>query len=170
VSAYSMKSHRKNARLLLILGLLVWLTGIIITPILAAGDLPLGKKLASFMYFFYKPVCHQISDRSFMLDGFTLAVCNRCFAFYLGGLFICIIYFFRDKIYMLTRISYILLVLPALLDFILEKVDLYTNVSGLRLFTGLLLGIAVFQLLFVSLFMESQRKKLIPSIHPTQKG
>ena len=68
--------------------LVLWLIGIIITPILTAK----GWSLGQFMYFFYKPVCHQLSDRSFWLDGFTLAVCIRCFGFYLGGLFISLFY------------------------------------------------------------------------------
>jgi hypothetical protein len=47
---------------------------------------------------------------------------------------------------------------PAFLDFVLEKFNLYTNIDLLRLVTGLLLGIAVFQLLLVSLSMDTTKQ------------
>ena len=145
-----MDFHRKVA-LLIIFGLGAWIAGIIITPLLAASEGILWQKMASFMYFFYQPVCHQLADRSFFLDGFTMTVCARCFCFYLGGLLVASIYLFRDKIQMWKISIYSLLITPAVLDFILEKLNLYSNLTGLRLLTGLLLGLAIFHLLLVSL-------------------
>jgi len=154
-----MAKSNQNKRIVLsiILGLVVWLAGIIVTPMLLTSEWPLGQKVSAFMYFFYKPVCHQIADRSFWLDGFTLAVCVRCFSFYLGGLLVTSFYLFKDKICLWTTIRYILLVSPAFLDFLLEKLDFYTNIGWLRLLTGLLLGVAVFQLLLVSFFMGATK-------------
>jgi uncharacterized membrane protein len=140
--------------------LVMWLVGIIVAPMFAASGLSLGQKIASFMYFFYKPVCHQISDRSFWLDGFAIAVCIRCFSFYFGGLFVTSIYLFKEKIHMWTMSRYILFILPALLDFLLEKMNFYTNIAGLRLFTGFLLGIAIFHLLLVSLSTDSTTQEV----------
>lgn len=131
-------------------GLFLWLLGIIITPILAASGIPAGQKIAAFTYFFYQPVCHQMPDRSFWLEGFTLAVCVRCFAFYLGGFLITFISLFRNKIQMWYFSIYILLVAPAVIDFVLEKSGFYTNVIDLRIFTGLSLGFAIFHLLLAS--------------------
>ena len=147
---------RRNVVIFIILGLVLWLVGIFVTPILATSNWSWGQKISAFMYFFYKPVCHQISERSFLLNGHTLAVCVRCFSFYLGGLLVTSIYIFKDKIYMWTITSYIFFVLPALLDFLLEKIDFYTNIGGLRLLTGLLLGIAFFQLLLLSMAMNKR--------------
>ncbi len=149
-----------NKKLVLIisLGLAVWLAGILVTPVLASNNWPLGRKVAAFMYFFYKPVCHQIPGRSFCLDGFTLAVCVRCFSFYLGGLFITLACLFKGKIRLWPLTTYILMAAPAFLDFVLEKFNLYTNIDLLRLVTGLLLGIAVFHLLLVS-FSTSTTKQ-----------
>jgi len=110
-----------------------------------------GKKWPPLCIFFYQPVCHQLADRSFFLDGFTMTVCVRCFCFYLGGLLIASIYLFKDNIQMWKLSSYGLLIIPAVLDFLLEKFDLYSNITGLRLLTGLLLGLAIFHLLLVSL-------------------
>ncbi len=39
---------------------------------------------AALLYGFFAPVCHQIAERSFDLAGHPLAVCHRCFGFYVG--------------------------------------------------------------------------------------
>ena len=140
--------------------LVVWLAGIVVTPMLAASEFPLGQRVATFMYFFYKPVCHQIPGRSFWLDGYTLAVCIRCFGFYMGGFFVTFRYLFKKNIYLWKTSIYILFVAPALIDFVSEKFNLYTNMTGLRLFTGLLLGIAIFHLLLVSLSTVSKTQEV----------
>jgi len=139
---------------------ILWLSGIIITPMLAGGDGSIGQKISAFMYFFYKPVCHQMFDRSFLIEGYTLAVCVRCFGFYLAGFLVASNYLVKKKINMWRMSGYILYVLPALLDFLLEKINIYTNIFEFRLITGFLLGVAVFQLLFVSLFISKPNQKV----------
>jgi uncharacterized membrane protein len=141
----------KRVLLIVNLGLVVWLVGIVVTPMLAASGLPLGQKFSAFMYFFYQPVCHQITERSFWLDGFTLAVCVRCFSFYLGGFVITLIYLFKNSPRLWKISNYVLFVAPVFIDFLSEKLGFYTNFVILRLLTGFLLGIAFFQLLIVSL-------------------
>ena len=152
----------KKITLAISLGLTMWIVGIVVTPLLAAAEGLFGQKIASFAYFFYQPVCHQIHERSLLFEGYTFAVCVRCFSFYLGGLFIAVIYLFKDKIQMLKISSYILLVAPAVLDFGFEKFNLYTNIDLLRLVTGLLLGIAIFHLLLVSLSMDTAKQGAKP--------
>lgn len=49
-------------------------------PLLAASD----GGAASLLYEFFAPVYHQIADRSFHLADHPLAVCHRCFGFYVG--------------------------------------------------------------------------------------
>jgi len=139
-------------------GLVLWLAGIILTPILAASAMLLGRKIAAFMYFFYSPVCHQIADRSFWLNGYPLPVCIRCLGFYLGGFFISLIYLFKNAVYFWRMRIYILLIAPTFLDFVFEKINLYTNFVGLRHLTGIMLGIAIFQLLLFSLSSDISKK------------
>jgi uncharacterized membrane protein len=148
---------QKKVSLLISCGLAIWIMGIILTPLLAAGEWTFGQKIAAFGYFFYQPVCHQIPERSFWLYGFTLPVCARCFSFYLGGLFITGYYLFKDRIQMWKLSIYTFLVFPVAIDFLLEKFDIYTNLSGLRFATGLMLGIAIFQLFVLSLFDNSTK-------------
>ena len=139
------------------LGLLVWLAGIIFTPVLAAVGHPFSHKLAAFAYFFYQPVCHQIPGRSFWVGDFTMAVCIRCFFFYFGGFCTLLFFMFRKKISWWKMSTYFLLMVPAVLDFLLEKLALYTNFNGLRFFTGLIFGIALFHLLILSVAVRDQR-------------
>jgi len=154
-------SFHKKVTLITFIGLSLWIAGIVITPILANREEIFFQKIASFMHFFYQPVCHQIANRSFLIDGFTMTVCVRCFAFYFGGLFITIFYLFKDKMQMWSISTYILLALPALFDFLIEKFRLYSNITELRFLTGLLFGAVLFHLLLVSL----STKKVKPVLH-----
>ncbi len=43
-----------------------------------------GGLLAPLAYELFSSVCHQFADRSFHLAGHPLAVCHRCFGFYVG--------------------------------------------------------------------------------------
>jgi uncharacterized membrane protein len=43
-----------------------------------------GGAAAPLLYAVFASVCHQIAERSFHLAGEPLAVCHRCFGFYVG--------------------------------------------------------------------------------------
>lgn len=43
-----------------------------------------GGPLAPLLYELFARVCHQLAERSFHLEGHPLAVCHRCFGFYVG--------------------------------------------------------------------------------------
>jgi uncharacterized membrane protein len=163
LSSKKMRDINKSV-LIIILGLSLWILGIILTPLLAASEIPALKKAASFTYFIYKPVCHQMPERSFLIDGFHFAVCIRCFAFYLGGLFISIIYLFKASAHIWKTTIYLLLGFPAVLDFLSEKFYLYSNIAGLRFITGLLFGLALFQLLLVSLRYDFKKENRDPEV------
>lgn len=130
--------------------LVIWLTGIILTPYWAGSSSSLLRKLAVFGYFFYQPVCHQLPFRSLWLDSFTLAVCIRCFGLYLGALLTVTFYLFRTRIPLYPYTLYLLFVLPAVIDFIFPKLSVYQDIPLLRFVSGLLLGAALFQILLVS--------------------
>jgi uncharacterized membrane protein len=147
----------KKIVLFMSLGLLVWLAGIIFTPVLAAAGHPFSHKLAAFAYFFYQPVCHQIPGRSFWVGDFTMAVCIRCFSFYFGGFCTLLFFLYRKKISWRKMSTYVFLMVPAVVDFLLEKFALYTNIYGLRFFTGLIFGIALFHLLILSVAIRDQK-------------
>ncbi len=63
-------------------GLLLWIMAIFLAPFLKSQSQTWGD----FIYAVFAPVCHQISERSFFVFGFPLAVCTRCLGIYTGSL------------------------------------------------------------------------------------
>ena len=60
--------------------LLLWLSAIFLAPFLKS----FSNTWSEFIYVVFSPVCHQISERSFFVFGFPLAVCTRCLGIYAG--------------------------------------------------------------------------------------
>ena len=60
---------------------LLWTGGTVLAPWLAAHESVLG----GWLRLFYRPGCHQISDRCLDLGFGPLAVCARCTGLYVGG-------------------------------------------------------------------------------------
>jgi hypothetical protein len=46
--------------------------------------------------------------------------------------------------------------MPVVVDFLLEKINLYTNVDSLRFCTGLVFGVALLHLLILSVAVQDQ--------------
>jgi uncharacterized membrane protein len=127
--------------------LILWLAGIILAPWIAN----ISNILSQYLYFIYKPVCHQLPNRSFMINGLPFAVCVRCVSFYGSGIFVFLFYLFTKKISFWPFSVYLLLISPAIIDFLLEKTGVYQEIEIIRFVTGLILGIAFFQILILSL-------------------
>jgi uncharacterized membrane protein len=149
----------KKYLVLITLGLFVWLAGIVLAPVMVSSGIPWLTKFGNWCYFFFDPVCHQISSRSFILNGFPMAVCVRCFSVYLAGFFLCLVSFRRHIIRLLPLPVYVLLLVPALSDFILEKIILYPGLPMLRFATGFLMGLALFHLMLVSMATAGSETK-----------
>jgi uncharacterized membrane protein len=107
------------------------------------------SRSASVLYFSFSFFCHQIPERSFILFGYPLAVCQRCLGLY-AGLFLGALlgphdYFHRSQAvrrrWILTAAFF--LVLDALLPFI----GLWTSSRLSRFSTGLFLGYLISLLL-----------------------
>jgi uncharacterized membrane protein len=134
-----------------------------ITPLLAAAHAQWMRQLASFAYFFYDPVCHQITHRSFSLQEFPFPVCVRCLSIYIAGFLLALSMFRRRVITSWSKSTYFFFFLPAVLDFILEKIHIYNNLPFTRFITGFSLGIALFHLLIFS--FTSQQPTVIKAAH-----
>lgn len=105
---------------------------VVAAPLSAASN----GRVAALLYEFFAPVCHQIAERSFHLDGHPLAVCHRCFGFYVGftlGLAVLpFVHRFRD--WLLDRPRRILFFLaPTAIDWLLP-----VNTPASRFGTALL--------------------------------
>src|SRR5437660_11107138 len=59
----------------------LWVFAIVAAPLAKADGL---TTVSSPIYSFFSFLCHQISDRSFHVEGEQFAVCSRCFGVYFG--------------------------------------------------------------------------------------
>jgi len=146
VTLYFIK--KKWLRILTFL-LTLWILGILIAPLMVISGNKILISISDYLYFFYKPTCHQDPQRSFPIAGHHICVCVRCFAIYLAGLALTVYYYSKKTIKIWTSVRYTLLILPALCDFMLEKVAIYQNIKFVRFGTGIILGIALFHLLII---------------------
>ena len=118
------------------------LVGLIVAaPLLrAAGAL----SAAQAIYGGFSLVCHQMSARSFHVEGFQLAVCARCFGLYVGGLLGVAAYPLArplSKRETPERVWLLLAALPTGVDFALGFFGVWENTHLSRFLTALLLGV-----------------------------
>jgi uncharacterized membrane protein len=134
---------------------LAWVGGIVAAPFLhpqAAGaphklTAATGGEvsLASLFYYAYGTVCHQVSDRSFHVDGRPLAVCARCFGIYAGYLVGLTAYPLArrlDRTDTPRRAWLALALVPVAVDLIGGVIGAFENTHASRFATGALAGAA----------------------------
>jgi uncharacterized membrane protein len=120
-------------------GAFLWIAAIVAAPYLRSR----GLDQAGWFYACFAPLCHQISDRSFFLWGFPLAVCARCFGIYTGFAAGLMIYPFRRGFdtARIPRLKMFLLVsAPIVLDTGGNFLRLWETGHLLRFLTGYLWG------------------------------
>lgn len=137
-------AHSRNYRIYLaVLSLsFVWCFLIASVPFLAHGK-GIAPILANVIRLFFSPICHQASERSFILSGQPLAVCSRCTGIY-AGFFLGLILFpflrrdrhseFPPRRVLLASAT------PMLLELILAHTQLYESGTVIRSITGLIPG------------------------------
>lgn len=100
---------------------------------------------ADSIYWFFSHLCHQISDRSYHIHEYQLAVCSRCSGFY-GGFLLGIITYplFRalNNTDSLPRIWLFLAMIPMGIDWSLTFFEIWENTFLTRTVTGAILGLA----------------------------
>lgn len=141
----------KNVLVFICAILMIWITIMIAAPILILTQKQFLIKTGEWIYFFCEPTCHQIPERSFFINGVPLAVCIRCLSFYIGGLIVIALQFFKKTINEKYIKWLVLLCVPLLIDFILEKMGVYNNIIELRIITGVLFGGSFFYLILLSI-------------------
>ena len=130
----------------------VWIAGFVVVAVwvLLTVVAPLSKAnglvaVSSPLYTFFGYICHQISDRSFHVEGEQFAVCSRCFGVYFGLAFGFAIYpLWRNitEIEPLPRFWLFLSLIPIGIDWSLTVFGIWENTHLSRFLTGLILGVA----------------------------
>jgi uncharacterized membrane protein len=120
----------------------LWVFLIVFAPVAKLNGLT-GISAALYKSFSY--ICHQISERSFHVEGEPFAVCSRCFGVYFGLFAGFVIYpFWRriDEIEPLPRFWLFLSLVPISVDWSLTIFNIWENTHLSRFITGLILGVA----------------------------
>ena len=128
----AMRLERRFPYWLLVAGSLAWLALVFLAPWARSQDWTWG----GLLYFFFRPICHQMAERSFSCFGYPLAACHRCVGLYAGftvGLLV-LPYLHGLRAFLLARSRVILLFFaPLAIDVALYK----WNVPMSRFATGL---------------------------------
>ncbi|SHK05090.1 DUF2085 domain-containing protein [Rhodothermus profundi] len=103
----------------------------------------------------FAPLCHQLPDRSFWIDGVQLAVCQRCYGIYtglfLGALLLPMFGARAAWMYRQARWLLVVALFPPALDWGLQILQLWNNTPLSRTLTGLWFGLVVGLLLTATL-------------------
>lgn len=119
-----------------------WVFAIVLAPVAKINGF---TSVSSPLYHFFGFLCHQISARSFHIEGEQFAVCSRCFGVYFGLLFGFAIYpLWRniEEIEPLPRFWLFLSLIPISVDWSLTIFGIWENTHLSRFITGLILGVA----------------------------
>ncbi|MBC7107584.1 MAG: DUF2085 domain-containing protein [Methanomassiliicoccales archaeon] len=106
--------------------------------------------------------CHQKSDRSYFINGNQMPFCARDFGIFAGLTLGMLIALLAPKI-RINAITFVLMFIPLVIDGALQLLTSYESTNPLRLFTGILAGIAVAMLLssLIREIFADQRKNEI---------
>lgn len=137
--------HSRATYVVILIGALLWCSGIIGAPLFSSG----GNSSAiegKLLYQLYRPICHQLPERSFFLEGFRLGVCERCsaiyFAFLCGTILYPLVRPLRDM-HLPPRWLLIVAVIPMLIDATWFGPLLYNVTAGTRVLTGGFFGLVL---------------------------
>ena len=126
------------------------------------------ERTGQFLFLLYRPLCHQLPERSFCIHGYQVAYCHRCTAMYTSilaaGLLFSVV---RRRLTPASLRTAGLLLLPMLLDGGTHLIDDVLRIGfrgggdgvgslnfALRMLTGLLVGVAVLVALYPRLDRE----------------
>ena len=109
------------------------------------------------IYSFLSPICHQYPTRSLWILNRPFALCSRCFGGYFGlGLGFLL---FRSQYKYYKRLIFgIGLLVPGVLDGLIQLWTSYESTNIIRLFTGLSGGLGVFYITFPISVLTNKKK------------
>lgn len=97
-------------------------------------------------------LCHQLDSRSIHLGIYKVAICSRCFSFYLSMLMLCGFYRYRGFPQRGISVTFfVILTLPLVIDGVTQSIGFRISTNSLRITTGTLAGIATAAVLLPAL-------------------
>lgn len=92
-----------------------------------------GKLTATYMY-----SCHQQPTKSFWLMGYPIALCARCYGFYIGVVISTILALFNK--FRINLKTFFIILLLVIIDLFINYILKHTTGIYLRFTTGLFMG------------------------------
>jgi uncharacterized membrane protein len=126
-------------------GATLWCVMLILPSILAVAGGEAGAP-GALIYAFFRPLCHQLDDRSFHLWGVPLAVCSRCSSIYAGFLAGTFAYPFCGSLrhrFPSDRVLLVIASIPLMIDVGAGAIGLYDVTNVTRAATGAWFGIVI---------------------------
>lgn len=132
---------KRTSSLILLAAALVWCEFILLPPIVATLEAP-STEIPRLCYQFFSRICHQDDSRSVHIFGHQLAVCARCssiyFGFFGGVLFATLLSLRETKRF---SIWFRAILLPILIDVLLDSIGIHSSNFFTRITTGLIFGV-----------------------------
>ena len=160
--------NKTPVRFYIIITVLVtlWCTGIFLAPVMKITN---HNHSADVLYSFFSRICHQNDMCSFHVEGEKLGVCIRCsavyFGFLAGVLFMLLSGVFR-RVYIPNSTLLFAIILPMVIDVVLNVTGLHASTMMTRMVTGALFGVAIpwwVVPLFIEAYLQLIRQKKIHS-------
>ena len=126
----------------ILVGGVLWCAAIVLAPMCTASS-GILREVGKFLYSFFHPICHQIDERSFSINGIPFAVCSRCSVIYFGFLVGVLVYpVVRDigKPEMPSRLFLVIACIPMIVDAFPWRFGMYEATIASRAGTGGILG------------------------------
>jgi uncharacterized membrane protein len=103
----------------------------------------LSSPAAGWIMKAFASVCHQLPERSFHVDGVSLAVCHRCLGAYLGLLVGALVFLFlaREPKSLRPLTLLIFAALPGIVDWSGDVLGFWINTPMSRVITGAFFGV-----------------------------
>lgn len=121
----------------------------ILEPYLEYKMYPFAENIFKTLHY----ICHQAPSKSIWINNYTIAICARCFAIYAALLISGIIIYYKNYLKVKWSIG-ILLIIPILIDGLLQWFELRTGNKILSILTGSLAGVGL-GLIFYPLYIKS---------------
>ncbi|MBT3839297.1 MAG: DUF2085 domain-containing protein [Candidatus Marinimicrobia bacterium] len=118
-----------------------------------------GYPNGEYFYLTLSPICHQYPTRSLWIFNRPFALCSRCFSGYLGLGFGFLLIYSQHK-YFKRLIIGIALLIPGVLDGVIQLTSIYESTNIIRFFTGLSGGFGIFYITFpINSMIKKQKEK-----------
>ena len=126
-------------------------------PLLVA----VSPKAATVAYMALKPLCHQISERSFHILGNKMGLCGRCTGIFSGLVLFGVISLIAGERWRISVVAMIVFIAPMAIDGLAESFGLWNTSNIARFITGFLTAFGIVFCIYPIIFeLRSENSRI----------